>query len=210
MLRCLSARSPLLLRVVLTGLSALAVITVTSGFTLVPASQSLSTASPSVRSASSTLTNKDVQLESYASHVAHMRHEAHLSHVAWLKLQAENAAKAKLTAHVTVSFATPAYSSQTVAPRMTDPGAGTLTAAQVGQLWLEAGGPAWAEGHAEEIAACESGYRTDAYNPSGATGLWQILGAVVSGNLNDPLVNAENAVAKFKASGDTFAQWVCR
>jgi len=23
------------------------------------------------------------------------------------------------------------------------------------------------------------------------------------------MVNAENAVAKFKASGDTFAQWVC-
>lgn len=87
---------------------------------------------------------------------------------------------------------------------------GTLTAAQVGALWIEAGGPAWAEGKAEEIAYCESGYRTDAYNPSGATGLWQILGAVVGGNLDDPFVNAENAVAKFKASGDTFAQWVCQ
>jgi hypothetical protein len=59
------------------------------------------------------------------------------------------------------------------------------------------------------VAICESGGNPDAYNPSGATGLWQILGAVVAGDLTDPMVNAENAVSKFHASGDTWAQWVC-
>lgn len=77
-------------------------------------------------------------------------------------------------------------------------------------LWEAAGGPAWAASHAAEIAECESGGNTGAYNPSGATGLWQILGSVIGGDLRNPMVNAENAVAKFKASGDTFAQWVCR
>ena len=87
---------------------------------------------------------------------------------------------------------------------------GVLTAAQVGAYWLGAGGPAWAEGAAEAVAYCESGYNPAAYNPSGATGLFQILGQVVPGNLTDPAVNAANAVAKFTASGDTWAQWVCQ
>lgn len=104
------------------------------------------------------------------------------------------------------SLTQPAH--QAAAVRFT--GSGTLTAAQVGQLWLNAGGPAWAEAHAEEIAFCESGYNPRAYNSSGATGIWQILGSVVPGNLTNPVVNAANAVAKFRASGNTFAQWVCR
>jgi hypothetical protein len=33
---------------------------------------------------------------------------------------------------------------------------------------------------------------------------------VVGGYIFDPMVNAENAVSKFHASGDTFAQWVCQ
>jgi hypothetical protein len=76
-------------------------------------------------------------------------------------------------------------------------------------LWVSAGGPAWAASHAAEIAECESGGNPSAYNPSGATGLWQILGSVVPGNLDNPFTNALNAVAKFRASGGTFAQWVC-
>lgn len=89
-------------------------------------------------------------------------------------------------------------------------GSGQFTTAGIESLWESAGGPAWAAPHAAEIAYCESGYNPDAYNPSGATGLWQILGSVVPGDLTNPTVNAENAVAKFKASGDTFAQWVCQ
>lgn len=87
---------------------------------------------------------------------------------------------------------------------------GVLTRDQVGQLWLDAGGPAWAETQAENVAYCESGFNTFAYNPSGASGLWQILGEVVPGNVFDARVNAENAVSKFEASGDTWAQWVCQ
>jgi hypothetical protein len=80
----------------------------------------------------------------------------------------------------------------------------------VGALWLEAGGPAWAEAGAEAVAMCESTDNTQAMNPDGAAGLWQILGQVVGGNLFDGLVNARNAVAKFTASGDTWAQWTCQ
>jgi LysM domain/Transglycosylase SLT domain len=87
--------------------------------------------------------------------------------------------------------------------------AGDLTRAQVGQLWLNAGGPGWAEYAAEQVSWCESGWNTRAYNPSGASGLWQILGSVVPGYVFDARVNAANAVAKFRASGDTWAQWVC-
>jgi hypothetical protein len=90
------------------------------------------------------------------------------------------------------------------------PTSGVLTPAQVGALWLEAGGPAWAEAAAEAVAMCESSDNTQALNPDGAAGLWQILGQVVGGNLFDGLVNARNAVAKFTASGDTWAQWTCQ
>lgn len=85
-----------------------------------------------------------------------------------------------------------------------------LSYGQLEALWMSASGPAWAASHAASIAECESGGRVYAYNPSGATGLWQILGAVIRGNLYNPFINALNAVAKFSASGDTFAQWVCQ
>jgi hypothetical protein len=87
--------------------------------------------------------------------------------------------------------------------------AGNFSFAALEALWERAGGPAWAASQAASIAECESGGNPRAYNPSGASGLWQILGQPVPGNIFDPLVNAENAVAKFRASGDTFAQWVC-
>jgi hypothetical protein len=87
---------------------------------------------------------------------------------------------------------------------------GVLTPGEVGGYWLGAGGPAWAEAGAEAVAMCESGDNTNAMNPDGAAGLWQILGSVVPGNLLDPAVNAANAVAKFTASGDTWAQWTCQ
>jgi hypothetical protein len=87
---------------------------------------------------------------------------------------------------------------------------GTLSFAGLEALWESAGGPAWAEVAAATIAECESGGNQYAHNPSGASGYWQILGQVVGGNVYDPMVNAENAVSKFRASGDTFAQWVCQ
>jgi len=91
-----------------------------------------------------------------------------------------------------------------------DPSAAVLSEPQIEELWVSAGGPSWAAYAAYRVTQCESGGNRYAYNPSGATGLWQILGAVVSGNLYDARVNALNAVAKFTASGDTWAQWVCQ
>ena len=99
--------------------------------------------------------------------------------------------------------------SGTTPPPAPPPGAGIYSYGQLESLWVSAGGPSWAEASAATIAECESGGNPRAYNPSGASGLWQILGQVVAGNIFDPMVNALNAVAKFRASGDTFAQWVC-
>lgn len=87
---------------------------------------------------------------------------------------------------------------------------GHLTQAQIGMLWVCAGGPAWAEGAAERVSYCESGWYTYAHNPSGADGLWQILGQVVGGYIYDAHINALNAVSKFTASGDRWSQWVCQ
>lgn len=89
-------------------------------------------------------------------------------------------------------------------------GNGIYSYSELESLWERAGGPSWAAPQAAQIAECESGGNPQAYNPSGATGLWQILGQVVPGNLDDPFVNALNAVFKFHESGDTFAQWVCQ
>jgi LysM repeat protein len=87
---------------------------------------------------------------------------------------------------------------------------GTYSFTALEALWESVGGPAWAAPQAARIAECESGGNPSAYNHSGASGLWQILGSVRAGNLFNPIVNAENAVAKFHGSNDTFAQWVCR
>jgi LysM domain/Transglycosylase SLT domain len=77
-------------------------------------------------------------------------------------------------------------------------------------LWVSAGGPASAEWDAATIAECESGGDADAYNPSGASGLWQILGQDVGGDIFSPQVNALNAVAKYENAGDSFSPWVCQ
>jgi len=85
-------------------------------------------------------------------------------------------------------------------------GAGTLSYEGLESLWEAAGGPASAAPEMATIAIkCESGGRQYAYNPSGASGYWQILGQVVPGNIFDPMVNAENAVAKYRAGG--FSPW---
>lgn len=96
------------------------------------------------------------------------------------------------------------------APAAVPAGGGIYSYAALEQLWMAAGGPSSAASSAAAVAECESGGNPHAYNPSGASGLWQILGAVVPGNLFDPMTNALNAVSKFRASGDTFAQWVCQ
>lgn len=158
-----------------------------------------------------------------AAHAAHQHHLAVLAQIAAQKaaaLAAEKAAaRAEAVANSKPPAPSPSASTQTqaasVTPASSSPAAvtyagGVLTSAEVGQLWLSAGGAAWAESKAVEIAYCESGFNPRAYNPSGATGIWQILGSVVAGDLTNPSVNAANAVAKFDAAGDSFSPWVCQ
>jgi hypothetical protein len=137
-----------------------------------------------------------------ASHRAAVLVAQHAAAVASAAAQAQAQAAA---AQAPAPVVTPAPT-QAAAP----PSAGVYSYTGLEQLWLAAGGPSWAEAHAASIATCESGGRVNAFNPSGASGLWQILGQVVAGYIFDPMVNALNAVAKFTASGDTFAQWVCQ
>ena len=75
-------------------------------------------------------------------------------------------------------------------------------------LWMSAGGPGGGTAHvAAAIALAESGGSPIAYNASGASGLWQILGQVVPGNIFNPFINAENAVKKYRDAGG-FSPWV--
>jgi hypothetical protein len=82
---------------------------------------------------------------------------------------------------------------------------GGVSFAQLRSLWIKAGGPPGVATLMAHVAEAESSGNPNAHNASGATGLWQILGAVVPGNLYDPLVNARNAVAKYRAGG--LAPW---
>jgi hypothetical protein len=85
----------------------------------------------------------------------------------------------------------------------------TYTYGQLETLWLDTAKgtsyatTAWAELMAA-IAMAESSGESDAYNPSGATGLWQILGAVNpsdQSSLTDPSVNAKEALLKLQDQG---------
>lgn len=75
-------------------------------------------------------------------------------------------------------------------------------------LWERVGGPGGMIAHiAGAIALAESGGNPRAYNPSGASGLWQILGSVYPGNLFNPVINAINAIIKYRDAGG-FSPWV--
>lgn len=80
------------------------------------------------------------------------------------------------------------------------------TLQELANLWVAAGGDPDMAGLMARIAVAESAGKRTARNPSGASGLWQILGQVVPGNIMDPMVNAKNAVKKFKDAGGT-APW---
>lgn len=82
----------------------------------------------------------------------------------------------------------------------------TYDYAQLEGLWIQAGGPKKMASVMAAIAEAESGGRSDAHNPSGASGLWQILGQPFPGNVFDPLTNARMAVAKWKSQG--LGAWV--
>jgi hypothetical protein len=68
-------------------------------------------------------------------------------------------------------------------------------------LWIAAGGPPGVAHLMAAIAMAESGGSPIAHNPSGASGLWQILGLPFPGNPFDPMTNARMAVAKYRSQG---------
>lgn len=78
---------------------------------------------------------------------------------------------------------------------------GALSYAQLEGLWDQAGGPQDMAPLMAAIAEAESAGNPNAHNPSGASGLWQILGLPFSGNVYNPLANAKMAVAKYKSQG---------
>jgi Lysozyme like domain len=84
-------------------------------------------------------------------------------------------------------------------------GAGTLyTYSQLEGLWINAGGSTVLAPVMAAIAMAESGGCSTALNPSGASGLWQILGAVNPADQNslfNPAVNAKEAVLKYQSQG---------
>jgi Transglycosylase SLT domain len=73
---------------------------------------------------------------------------------------------------------------------------GILSFNQLESTWVGAGGSPAAENIMAHVAEAESSGDPLARNPSGAAGLWQILGQVVPGDLFNPTVNALNAIKK--------------
>lgn len=83
----------------------------------------------------------------------------------------------------------------------------TYSYAQLEGLWIQAGGDPAKAPLMAAIAMAESGGNDHARNPSGATGLWQILvpvhGDLIKkyGDPNDPVSNAKEAVSLYKSQG---------
>jgi SLT domain-containing protein len=85
---------------------------------------------------------------------------------------------------------------------------GVFSYGQLEKLWAEAGGAKSQAPLMAAIAEAESRGNPRAYNPSGATGLWQILGAPNRGaywhgntDFTNPAVNARAAVQKLHDQG---------
>lgn len=88
-----------------------------------------------------------------------------------------------------------------------------LSPAEVGELWLDEGGPAWAETEAECIAYNESGDNFSANNYTDNDGTQTSWGGFQISNgtheepvpdIDNPIVNTRQAVIKFEAEGDSF------
>src|SRR5258708_38009059 len=90
----------------------------------------------------------------------------------------------------------------------------TYTFAQLERLWINAGGRGAVARVAAALALAESSGNSAATNPTDnngtqtSWGLWQISNgthAMPVPNILDPLINAQQAVAKYRASG--WAPW---
>jgi len=95
---------------------------------------------------------------------------------------------------------------------------GTLSFARIEGYWIAAGGPSSNAATAAAITGAESGYLPGNIQPSQpysttGWGLWQITPGnsesqfCVDFRLLDPWNNAEAAVAKYRAAGNSFSPW---
>ena len=78
---------------------------------------------------------------------------------------------------------------------------GSYNKGALASLWTAQGGPAGVANLMAAIALAESGGNARAHNPSGASGLWQILGVPFAGDPFDPATNARMAVSKYRSQG---------
>lgn len=132
----------------------------------------------------------------------HQYHLRHLAHVRRLGILARErlAAQAQPLTQTTPS------------PVSSNSGVGIMTQynySQLEELWINAGGNRAIAPVMAAIALAESSGRSDAFNASGASGLWQILGAVNQSDQNqlfNPIVNAHEAVLKYQTQG--LGAWV--
>lgn len=131
----------------------------------------------------------------------HKLHLLHLLHERRLSILRDEAQERKQQQQSQITAIQP------VTPQGSD--VGDYTFSQLEQLWESAGGPSAIAPVMAAIALAESSGNPDAYNSSGASGLWQILGAVNASdqsNLFNPQVNAHEAVLKYNSQG--LGAWV--
>lgn len=83
---------------------------------------------------------------------------------------------------------------------------GRLSLSDLAALWRREGGSPGAASIMAHIAQAESGGDPRARNPSGASGLWQILGLPFPGDPLDPETNARMAIAK-SSNGRNLHPW---
>jgi Lysozyme like domain len=143
---------------------------------------------PQVTSApAATATTDVISATSYSARAAwlHWRHLRHEEHEAYLH------------EHQYHQYHTASYNYPS----------GVLSPAQIGELWLNAGGSRAAEGTAECIAHFESGGNTNAISPTNDYGVWQINGSwgPEKASLN-PVLNAEAAV-QISDDGTNWSPW---
>ena len=151
MLSRLSKRSPVILRVFLTAVSALSAVVFASAFTLAPSSPSgPSLAASPARQASNAYDAQAAEAVS-AEHLWHAAHVAHMSHMSHLAALAAQEQQAREAASAPVPAVTPAPSSQAVTVSGTFSGSGVQAC----------------------IIARESGGNSQVVNASGHYGLYQ-------------------------------------
>lgn len=155
MLGVLSKRSPWVLRVFLTAVSALSAVCFASAFTLAPSPAATLSQTASPARASSNTYDASALAATSSLHWWHVRHVAHMAHLAWLAQQ--EAARAWAASHPVRQAPVQAAAVKTY----------TYSAASGPETYSGSGGMQAC------IIARESGGNSQVFNASGHYGLYQ-------------------------------------